>query len=107
MLIFKAAFTIDADQRRAFSAVMPDFLRKTRAETGNITFGVYESTDTSNRFIVLGEFKDDMALDEHEAAAYTLAFRKAIRPMITQREPTMVFSISRADLLSHRPSKQD
>lgn len=104
MLILKGAFTIDTDAREMLQDAMSGFLRQTRAETGNITFGIYEASDQPNRFVVLGEFRDTAALDEHEAAAYTLTFRKALRPLITQREPTMVFTVSSANLLAHRPS---
>lgn len=106
MLILKAAFTIDVEQRAAFVAALNAFITQSRAEPGNITFGLYEAVDEANRFVVFGEFKDHAALDAHEAADYTLAFRQTIRPLLTRREPTMVFSVARADLLSHRPRAQ-
>ena len=104
MIAIRANIHIKRSDRVRFLAALQDFIPAVRKEPGCLFFVVSEDTREANRFYVIGEFEAQTALDAHEDAAHTGAFRSLITPLIASREPTLVFTISKVEPLGRQSS---
>uniref|UniRef100_UPI00037F61E6 putative quinol monooxygenase n=1 Tax=Streptococcus mutans TaxID=1309 RepID=UPI00037F61E6 len=55
MKIINASFFIKADKREEFLADTLPLIRSSRAESGNISYQLYEAIDTPNQFVMVEE----------------------------------------------------
>jgi quinol monooxygenase YgiN len=53
-----------------------------RKDAGNLRFEVLQRTGRRNHFIILEAWSDQAARDSHAKAVHTLAFRKALQPLL-------------------------
>src|SRR5262247_4735794 len=49
-----------------------------RKDAGNLLFQILQRTAPANQFVILATWKDQQALDGHEAAAHYKAFRNGL-----------------------------
>jgi quinol monooxygenase YgiN len=53
-----------------------------KKDAGNLGYQALERTERTNHFIILEAWSDQAARDAHAKAAHTLAFRKALQPLL-------------------------
>lgn len=53
------------DKIEKFKTTAEDLINKTRQETGNISYGLYQDTDNPQILTFIEEWKDQQALDLH------------------------------------------
>jgi quinol monooxygenase YgiN len=100
MFILKAQFTINAGTREAFFEQMEALLNASLAEDGCLSFGCFEDVVVRNEVIVLAQWTDRTALDQHEASAHVATFKAAAGAMIVSRQETIVYQVSESGPLT-------
>jgi quinol monooxygenase YgiN len=63
---------------------------------GCISFDTLEDVTHPNTFVVLGEWNDEVSLDQHEQSEHVAAFKANAGSMIAARQPARVYIIQRA-----------
>lgn len=67
------------DEADRVSHLLPDHLRRSRAEPGCLTFEVFRSHEDPTRFAVNEVFRDRAAFEAHQARAAASTWGKATR----------------------------
>lgn len=62
-------------------ALLQDMAEASRKESSNLIYDVWQQPNRLNHFTVAETWKDDAALDAHQAAAHTRRFRAQLAPM--------------------------
>lgn len=68
----------------AFLEITTPLIQATRAEEGNISYILYQSTTDPKEFIFYEEYKDDAALKTHASSAHFAAFADAIKDILAK-----------------------
>ena len=99
MILLKASLQIDPPTRATFLAHLADFVAISQAEDGCLGFHACEDVLTPNRFLILEEWDNRAALEKHETSAHVAAFKAQIAAFITDKLPSIVYSISESQPL--------
>ena len=54
-----------------------------REEAGCVNYGLFEDTETRNEFVVVEEWRDEAALQEHFRTSHIASFMASIRGAVT------------------------
>ena len=73
-----------AGKQEAFLEATEALIQGTRAESGNISYTLYQSTENSSDFIFYEEYKDQDAMNAHASSAHFNHFVKAIDGMLAE-----------------------
>jgi len=71
-------------QEAAFLEVTTPLIQATRAEGGNISYSLYQSTTDPKEFIFYEEYKDDAAFATHGSSEHFATFANAITDMLAK-----------------------
>ena len=71
-------------QETAFLEVTTPLIQATRAEEGNISYSLYQSTTDPKEFIFYEEYKDEAAFAAHGSSAHFATFANAITDMLAK-----------------------
>ncbi len=77
MLIVSGSLTFDPPDRDAAVELIAAVTEATRAEEGNLTYGMYEDTQERGSFQIYEEWADDDALALHMATPHMAEFLAA------------------------------
>lgn len=72
MKIINAVFFIKADKREDFLADIAPLIESSRAEAGNHGYQLYEAVDLPNQFVMVEEWEDQAAIDQHNTNPHFL-----------------------------------
>lgn len=86
MKIINASFFIKADKREEFLADTLPLIRSSRAESGNISYQLYEAIDTPNQFVMVEELQDQTAIDQHNSNPLLIQLLENLK-MYSSAEP--------------------
>jgi len=102
MIVVIGRVITDADKREQLIGVAQTVARASRAETGCISYRVYEDTEIENEFVFVEEWDGEQALKEHFKTAHIAEFMKAIGTTIVAppevKFHTIASSIDLADV---------
>jgi quinol monooxygenase YgiN len=70
-----AKFTIKSTHTNEALAILDELITKTREESGNISYQLFQSVDNPAVFTIFEQWKDRAAIDEHNASEH---FNKAL-----------------------------
>lgn len=65
MITMHGYMKINKDHRTEFLEKVKDVIAASRAETGNISYNLYENTHEQNHFVMLEEWQDEEAIEIH------------------------------------------
>ncbi|ANY66742.1 hypothetical protein BBD42_09905 [Paenibacillus sp. BIHB 4019] len=74
MIIVQAFLKVQADAREAFIEQAKILIAATQQEPGNISYKLYEDAEQRSHFVMLEEWRDQQAIDEHNESAHYTAF---------------------------------
>ena len=66
MKIINASFLLRQTKEKFLADTLP-LIRSSRAESGNISYQLYEAIDTPNQFVMVEEWQDQTAIDQHNS----------------------------------------
>ncbi len=78
MIVVVGRVQTDADKREELVRIGHAIARASRAETGCISYRLYEDTEVENEFVFLEEWSGHEALQRHFATSHVQAFMRAI-----------------------------
>jgi len=90
-VILYATFTARAGHAGTVAALLADYAQTVRTEPGNVLFDASYHADTPEAFFVYEEYADEAAFQAHLAAPYGAVFNAALKPLIVEPEPRLVF----------------
>jgi len=90
-VILYATFTARAGHAATVAALLADYAQTVCTEPGNVLFEATFHADLSEAFFVYEEYIDDAAFQAHLAAPYGAAFNAALKPLIVESQPRLVF----------------
>lgn len=99
MILMKAVLYIVPAHREPFLQALSVFVSASRNDAGCISFDTLTAVDNPNQIVVLAAWQDKPSLDQHEASAHVAAFKKAIRPLLAAKDPTVLYQIESVDML--------
>lgn len=73
---------VAADAVDATESLLREQVDRSRMEQGNLRFEVVQRISRDNHFVVLEAWSSPQARAAHAAAAHTIAFRKALQPLL-------------------------
>lgn len=68
MIIIHAEFTVDSAKHQAFVQEIQPLIVASRLEDGNISYNLYKDTEQDNIFTMVEVWKDDKAVEIHNAS---------------------------------------
>ncbi|MHA0857765.1 putative quinol monooxygenase [Paenibacillus sp. CMAA1364] len=74
MIIIHATFNIISNQNEAFMKEIQPLIDASRAETGNISYDLFKSTDKDNVLIMVEVWQDTEAVASHNTSAHFTSF---------------------------------
>ncbi|WP_438349367.1 putative quinol monooxygenase [Paenibacillus sp. FA6] len=74
MIIIHATFNIIADKQQAFVEEIQPLIEASKAESGNISYDLFKSTDKENIFIMVEAWQDSDAVAFHNASTHFTTF---------------------------------
>jgi quinol monooxygenase YgiN len=82
MIVVVGRVRTDTDKREALVRIGQAVAGASRAETGCISYGLYEDTENENEFVFVEEWESTEALKRHFATAHIAEFLQAISATI-------------------------
>ena len=73
-----ATLVVKPESRAELLAVFRDLVGKSRAEAGNLRYDLHQDLQNPNRFVFFENWKDQAAVDSHNASVHFQNFLKAI-----------------------------
>jgi quinol monooxygenase YgiN len=78
MIVVVGRVQTDADKRDALVRIGQTVAVASRAETGCVSYRLYEDTEVENEFVFVEEWESSEALQRHFATSHIKAFMQAI-----------------------------
>jgi quinol monooxygenase YgiN len=78
MIVVVGRVKTDSDKRAELVRIGQAVAAASRAETGCISYRLYEDTELENEFVIVEEWEDGDALERHFATAHVGEFMRAI-----------------------------
>ena len=66
------------------AALLRPLAEASRKDAGNLLFQILQRTAPASQFVILATWKDQQALDGHEASAHYKAFRNGLAQVVTR-----------------------
>ena len=73
-----ATIAVKPEHRAELAAVFADLVATSRAEAGNLRYDLHQDIADENRFVFFENWRDQAAVDSHNASAHFQNFLKAI-----------------------------
>src|SRR5215470_19132782 len=64
------------------AALLRPLAEASRKDPGNLLFQILQRTAPAHQFVIVATWKDQQALDAHEAAAHSKQFRSKLDPLL-------------------------
>ena len=70
MIIINAKIKVDENKREDYLQLMADLVEHSRQEKGNLFYHHYEDVSEANTFVVVENYKDENAVEEHNQSEH-------------------------------------
>src|SRR5689334_5643033 len=70
------------DARNQAAALLRPLAEASRKDAGNLLFQILQRTAPAHQFVIVATWKDQQALDAHDAATHSKQFRNQIDPLL-------------------------
>ncbi|WP_139491534.1 putative quinol monooxygenase [Brevibacillus dissolubilis] len=94
MIIIHAHLIIKPDQREQFLTHAREVTKHSRAESGNISYGFFESTEYENSFVVLEKWEDQAAIDYHVKTPHFVEFMQSVQELLAEPTHPEIFHVT-------------
>ncbi|MFE4705637.1 putative quinol monooxygenase [Peribacillus simplex] len=84
MITMHGYMKINKDHRTEFLEKVKDVIAASRAETGNISYNLYENTHEQNHFVMLEEWQDEEAIEIHGKTEHFQHFLKLAQSFLLE-----------------------
>lgn len=84
MIIINAKIKVDENKREDYLQLMADLVEHSRQEKGNLFYHHYEDVSEANTFVVVENYKDKNAVEEHNQSEHFQTFSQNISKFITE-----------------------
>lgn len=84
MIIINAKIKVDENKREDYLQLMKDLVEHSRQEKGNLFYHHYEDVSEANTFVVVENYKDEKAVEEHNQSEHFRTFSQNIGKFITE-----------------------
>lgn len=74
MIVLNVFASLKSEQESAFLEEMKGLVAASRAEAGNDMYSLYKQTDAENEYIIVEHWKDQAAIDTHNATPHFQSF---------------------------------
>jgi len=64
------------------AALLRPLAEASRKDAGNLLFQILQRTEPAHQFVIVATWKDQQALDAHDAAAHSKQFRSQVAPLL-------------------------
>ncbi len=78
-------------KENGFLAIVPALIEGTRAEAGNLAYTLYQNPFNESEFIFYEEYKDQAAIDNHNASVHFRNFAKSVGEFLAKDLDIQVF----------------
>lgn len=78
MMILNVFMSVKPEMEEQFVADMQPLMASSRAETGNIFYTLYKQMDAPQKYVFIEHWKDQAAIDFHNATTHFQAFAAKI-----------------------------
>jgi quinol monooxygenase YgiN len=92
--IILAKIRAKAGSEEAFLAESKKVVAGSRAEAGNVSYTLYRGTESQQEFIMVEQWKDQAAIDAHNASAHFQAFVNALGKLGDGKPEIVVYDIA-------------
>jgi quinol monooxygenase YgiN len=101
MLVLTAFVEVEARDREAIEAALPEVVASTRAEDGCEEYGCYEDTQSPGRYVFVERWRDKASLDRHLATPHMAAWMKVAGPRMRSASGVL-YDVSSSTVLRPR-----
>jgi quinol monooxygenase YgiN len=84
MIVIHAYMKVSEEHRKTFLEQAKQVITHSKAETENMSYHLYEDTEGSHTFVFLEVWKDEAAIEKHEATAHFKSFIKEIPSLLLE-----------------------
>lgn len=81
MITIVAKITLKPGVKADFVATVQEMIKKSRAEAGNAAYDLYEDIEDRNVVSFIEQWKDEAAIESHNATAHFKAGIAAMKPL--------------------------
>ncbi|PCK18935.1 antibiotic biosynthesis monooxygenase [Bacillus pumilus] len=74
MIIIHAGMTIHPEKENVFLEEINGLMKASQAEEGNVSYKLFKDTDKENAFLMVEVWKNEAAVQSHNASAHFQAF---------------------------------
>ena len=85
MILVNATFDIQATQRENFLRDIQTLIDSSKQETGCVGYDLYESTSVENRFVMIENWENQAALEQHNQNPVLLNFAQNVANYVSAK----------------------
>ena len=85
MILVNATFDIQPAQRENFLRDIQTLIDSSKQETGCVGYDLYESTSVENRFVMIENWEDQTALEQHNQNPVLLNFAQNVANYVSAK----------------------
>ena len=90
MILVNATFDIQASQRENFLRDIQALIDSSKQEAGCVGYDLYESTSVENRFVMIENWEDQAALEQHNQNPVLIDFAQNVANYVSAKPVVQV-----------------
>jgi quinol monooxygenase YgiN len=94
MIVVTGRVHIDPEQRATFAAVATEMCRRSRDDAGCLGYRVYEDLEQPDHYVIVEEWADDEALQQHFAQPHTGAFMGQLPGLLAEAPDALFHTVA-------------
>ncbi|WP_214700602.1 putative quinol monooxygenase [Exiguobacterium sp. s57] len=94
MILVNATFDIQASQRENFLRDIQVLIDSSKQEAGCVGYDLYESTSVENRFVMIENWEDQAALEQHNQNPVLINFAQNVANYVSAKPVVQVAAIN-------------
>ncbi|WP_214827794.1 putative quinol monooxygenase [Exiguobacterium algae] len=94
MVLVNATFDIQASQRENFLQAIQTLIDSSKQEAGCVGYDLYESTSVENRFVMIENWEDQAALEQHNQNPVLLNFAQNVANYVSAKPVIQVAELN-------------
>ncbi|NMO94349.1 putative quinol monooxygenase [Paenibacillus lemnae] len=84
MIHLQVHMHVKPEARQDFAEKAKALITSTQAEAGNISYALYEDVSSPGRFVMIEEWKDEQAIEQHNQTEHLTGFFAYARDVLTE-----------------------
>lgn len=94
MILVNATFDIQVSQRENFLRDMLVLIDSSKQEAGCVGYDLYESTSVENRFVMIENWEDQAALEQHNQNPVLINFAQNVANYVSAKPVVQVAAVN-------------